>query len=72
MLFRLYVYDMKVLFVACYVNNPHYIALTKTTLDKYLHGCTYDFLCLNDAPDINAEEENYLNICDILTQSPHC
>jgi hypothetical protein len=63
---------MKVLFVSCYVNNSHYISLTKQTLDKYLIDTSYSFICLNDAPDILNGEENYLKICDILTESNDC
>lgn len=61
---------MKVLFVSCYVNNPQYIPLTKTCLDKYLIDTGYTFICLNDAPA--PEEENYINICDILTGEKNC
>lgn len=63
---------MKILFVACYVDNPHFIKIMKRTLDKYLINCTYDFICLNDAPDINCGEENFLKICDIITGSFDC
>jgi hypothetical protein len=63
---------MKILFVSCYVNNSHYIPLTKQTLDKYLVDSTYSFICLNDAPDIEKGEENYLKICDIITESNDC
>jgi hypothetical protein len=63
---------MKVLFVACYVNNAHFIPLAKNSLDKYLLDCTYSFVCLNDAPDVKNGEENYLKICDILTESDDC
>ena len=58
---------MKILFVACYVDNPHFIDIMKKSLDKYLLNCTYDFICLNDAPDIKNGEENFLKICDIIS-----
>lgn len=61
---------MKVLFVSCYANNAHYIELSKKTLDKYLVNTTYDFICLNDAP--TSEDENYLQICDIITGENNC
>ena len=63
---------MKILFVACYANNGHYIDYTKKTLDKYLINCDYDYICLNDAPDIQNGDENYLKICDILTGESDC
>lgn len=63
---------MKVLFVSCYVDNSHYIKLTKKTLDKYLIDCSYEFICLNDAPDIKNGDENYLNICDIIDGDTNC
>lgn len=63
---------MKLLFVACYVNNSHYMNLMRKTLDKYLINTEYDFICLNDAPDILNGEENYLNICDIITGNNDC
>lgn len=63
---------MKILFVSCYVDNSHFISLTKKTLDTYLVNVTYDFICLNDAPDIQNGEENYLYICDILTGNTDC
>ena len=56
---------MKILFVCCYVDNSHWMTLTKKTLDKYLLDCSYEFICLNDAPDIKNGDENYLQICDI-------
>ena len=58
---------MKILFVACYVDNSHFINHMKETLDRNLINCSYDFICLNDAPDIENLEENYLGICDILS-----
>jgi hypothetical protein len=58
---------MKILFVSCYVDNSHFIEKMKYTLDNNLLNCSYDFICLNDAPDINNGEENYLKICDILS-----
>jgi hypothetical protein len=58
---------MKILFVGCYVDNSHFICHMKETLDKNLINCSYDFVCLNDAPDIENGEENYLKICDILS-----
>jgi hypothetical protein len=63
---------MKILFVSCYVNNPHFMKLTKKSLDKYLINTKYDYICLNDAPDIKNGEENYLKICDILTNENDC
>ena len=62
---------MKILFVACYVDNSHFIKYMKESLDKNLLNCTYDFICLNDAPDIENGEENFLNICDILSGEPN-
>lgn len=61
---------MKILFIACYTNNSHFIDFTKKSLDKYLINSTYDFICLNDAPSSN--EENYLKICDIITGEDNC
>ena len=61
---------MKILFVSCYTNNSHYMDISKKTLDKYLVNSTYDFICLNDAP--SSEEENYLEICDIITGENNC
>ena len=58
---------MKILFVSCYTNNAHYINYTKKLLDKNLINCSYDFICLNDAPDTNNGDENYLNIVDMLS-----
>jgi hypothetical protein len=63
---------MKVLFVSCYVDNSHFISVTKKTLDKYLIDCSYEFICLNDAPDIKNGDENYLNICDIIDGETNC
>ena len=63
---------MKILFVACYTNNSNYIDFTKRLLDKNLINCSYDFICLNDAPDTDNGEENYLGICDILTGERNC
>jgi hypothetical protein len=63
---------MKILFVSCYVNNSHYISMTRRTLDKYLVNTEYDYICLNDAPDISNGEENFLNICDIISESSDC
>ena len=63
---------MKILFVACYANNGHYIPYTKKCLDKYLTNCDYTYICLNDAPDTDNGEENYLDICDILTEDKNC
>jgi hypothetical protein len=63
---------MKILFVACYVDNPHFIDISKKTLDKYLLNCTYDFICLNDAPDIKNGEENFIKICDIFSENENC
>lgn len=60
---------MKVLFVSCYVNNPQYIPLTKSCLDKYLIDTEYTFICLNDAP---ARHEDYLDICNMLTGEKNC
>ena len=57
----------KILFVSCYVNNAHWMNLTKKTLDTFLIDCSYSFICLNDAPDISSGEINYLKICDLLT-----
>lgn len=68
----IYLYIMKILFVACYTNNAHYMDYTKTTLERYLIDCEYEYICLNDAPDINSGEENYLNICDIITGENNC
>ena len=58
---------MKILFVACYVDNSHFIDVMRENLNKYLLNCTYDFVCLNDAPDIKNNEENVLKICDIFS-----
>lgn len=63
---------MKILFVACYVDNSHFIDIMKQNLDKNLLNCTYDFICLNDAPDIKNGEENFLKICDILSGNEDC
>ena len=61
-----------VLFVSCYVDNSHWMTLTKKTLDKYLIDCSYKFICLNDAPNIQAGDENYLQICDIIDGAQNC
>lgn len=61
---------MKILFVACYTNNSHYIDYTKKSLDKYLINSTYDYICLNDAP--SPDEDNFLQLCDILTEDKNC
>ena len=61
-----------ILFVSCYVDNSHWMTLTKKTLDKYLIDCSYKFICLNDAPDIQTGDENYLQICDIIDGSQNC
>ena len=37
---------INVLFVSCYVDNSHWMTLTKKTLDKYLIDCSYKFICL--------------------------
>lgn len=58
---------MRILFVACYVDNSHFMNHMKETLDRNLENCSYDFICLNDAPDIENGEENFLKICDILS-----
>lgn len=63
---------MKILFVACYVNNAIYMQYTKKYLDKYLVNCTYDYVCLNDAPDVENGEENYIQACDIMTGENNC
>jgi hypothetical protein len=63
---------MKILFVACYVDNSHFIDIMKKSLDKNLLNCTYDFICLNDAPDIKNGEENVLKICDIISGNEDC
>ena len=52
-IFIIMIIYMRILFVACYVDNPHFIDIMKQTLDKQLLNCTYDFLCLNDVSDIN-------------------
>ena len=62
----------KILFVSCYVNNTHWMNLTKKTLDKCLIDCSYSFICLNDAPDISSGERNYLKICDSITGLEDC
>jgi hypothetical protein len=63
---------MKILFVSCYVDNAHWMSLTKKTLDKYLIDCSYEFICLNDAPDTKNGDENYLQICDIIDGETNC
>jgi hypothetical protein len=63
---------MRVLFVSCYVNNAHFISQTKKTLDSFLINSTYEYICLNDAPDIKSGEENYIQICDMLTGEFNC
>lgn len=35
---------MKILFVACYVDNSHFINHMKETLNKNLVNCSYDFV----------------------------
>lgn len=63
---------MKILFVSCYINNAHFIDYTKKCLDKYLINCDYNYICLNDSPDVQNGEENFLKICDILTGENNC
>jgi glucosamine-phosphate N-acetyltransferase len=63
---------MKILFVSSYINNSHFIKISKQTLDKNLINSQYDFICLNDAPDINKNEENYLQIVSMLSGNENC
>lgn len=63
---------MKILFVCCYINNSHYMDMTRKYLDKFLVNISYDYICLNDAPNIINDEEDYLEICDILTGDSNC
>lgn len=56
---------MRILFVACYVDNCHFIDYQKQCFDKNLKNCSYDVICLNDS--IEPGHDNYLGICDILT-----
>ncbi len=61
---------MKILFVCCYVNNSHFIDITKQLLDQNLVNCQYKYICLNDAPRL--KEDDYLGILDILTGDDDC
>ena len=53
---------MKILFVSCYVNNSHFMNLTKECFTKYLKYDEYEYICLNDAP--KESDKNYINICE--------
>ena len=46
---------MKVLFISQYINNGFYIPITKQTMDKNLKNCDWEFICLNDAPELGKE-----------------
>tara|TARA_Y100000389_G_scaffold136357_1_gene133903 strand:- start:4077 stop:4907 length:831 start_codon:yes stop_codon:yes gene_type:complete len=42
------------------------------SLEKYIKNDEYKFICLNDAPNIDEGEENYLNLVSILSQNTNC
>jgi hypothetical protein len=47
--------------------------LSKKAFDKYLVKDTYDFICLNDGPDISNNDFNlHEKICDIITGDLDC
>ena len=58
---------MKILFVSSYIDNSHFIKLQINNLKKNLVNCDFNFIVLNDAPDIDNGDENYLKIISILT-----
>lgn len=50
---------MNILFVCCYINNSHLMKYARKFLEKNLVNCNYEYICLNDAPDIENDEKNY-------------
>jgi hypothetical protein len=50
----------RILFVSPYINNGYLIGLMKKMLDLHLTNTEYDFICLNDAPDVVGGESNEL------------
>ena len=53
---------MKILFVCPFFNNAHFMESIVKLLKKNIKNDEYKFICLNDAPDIDNGDENYLNI----------
>jgi len=63
---------MNILFVCPYVNNVHFLEPAIKLLKKNVIKDNYTFICLNDAPDIDSGEENYLNLVSILSENDNC
>jgi len=69
---------MKVLFVSQYINNGFYIPVTKQTMDKYIKNCEYEFICLNDAPELGKDQDfvissgKKIQFCRMLTGDLDC
>lgn len=63
---------MNILFVCCYINNSHLMKYSRKFLEKNLVNCNYEYICLNDAPDIENDEKNYVNVCDMITGDLDC
>ena len=63
---------MKILFVCPFFNNAHFMESIVKLLKKNIKNDEYKFICLNDAPDIDNGDENYLNIISILSENTNC
>mgnify|MGYP001429411186 CR=1 FL=1 len=63
---------MKILFICPFINNAHFMESILINFDKYIKNDDYKFLCLNDAPDIDNNEENYLHLISILSKNINC
>lgn len=63
---------MKILFACPFINNAHFMKPVIMQLKKNLVDCKYDFIVLNDAPDIDNGDENYLGVISILNQNEKC
>lgn len=63
---------MKILFVCPFFNNAHFMESIVILLKKHIKNDEYTFICLNDAPNIDKGEENYMNIISILSQNTNC
>ena len=63
---------MKILFVCPFINNAHFMELVNRQLIHNVKNCEYELIVLNDAPDIDNGEENYLNVVSILSNNNNC
>lgn len=63
---------MKILFICPFINNAHFMESIVTLLKKNIKNDEYTFICLNDAPNIDKGEENYLNLISILSENVNC